>query len=347
MSSHPTPISLLTTLLGACACLSAAQTQLIEADYSVPTLDRWNYPFNGSPGTRLTGSTFGAVELDGFDDHDAQLLLGFDTFNEVTTGLDAAEYRVLRATVTITNSNGDEFRYDPTYDTHDTYEFLDESFDPDPGRPVHLWSIGYRNGFDQTTFGEFTAFGGPPVVAPAQESRYAFAAYFPDGPDAVDISNNLKEEFDPTPMAVGFNDSLIPGDTVPENTALTFEVDLCDPMIRAYLAQGLSLGEVRFAVTSLHSANGGKGGGKGDVSYPFWYTKENPIAQLLGYTPTLSLEVRIGSAGDYNADGLYDFFDVSAFLDDFGAGNPAADLTGDCVFDFFDVSDFLDAFATR
>ena len=45
--------------------------------------------------------------------------------------------------------------------------------------------------------------------------------------------------------------------------------------------------------------------------------------------------------GDYNEDGLVDFFDVSDFLDDFGAGE---DYNGDGLVDFFDVSDFLDDF---
>jgi len=47
---------------------------------------------------------------------------------------------------------------------------------------------------------------------------------------------------------------------------------------------------------------------------------------------------------DLTGDGLLDFFDVSDFLDAFGAMDPIADFTGDGAFDFFDVSDFLDAF---
>jgi hypothetical protein len=183
--------------LGAAVFASSLNAQVIEVEYNSPTMDRWNYPFNGAPGTRLSASTFGAIELDGFDDHDAQLLLGFE---------------ILSATITITSTNDEEFRYDPTYDTHDTYEFLDESLDTDLGRPTHLWAVGYRNGFDQTTFGEFSAFGGTPSVEPTQESRHAFAAYFPDGVTATDVSNNLKQEFDATPMAIGQTDSVAPGE---------------------------------------------------------------------------------------------------------------------------------------
>ena len=44
---------------------------------------------------------------------------------------------------------------------------------------------------------------------------------------------------------------------------------------------------------------------------------------------------------DTNLDGALDFFDVSKFLSDFAAMNPAADLNGDGAFNFFDVSVFL------
>lgn len=47
---------------------------------------------------------------------------------------------------------------------------------------------------------------------------------------------------------------------------------------------------------------------------------------------------------DLNGDGLYDFFDVSAFLGLFNGGDPAADFNDDGVLDFFDVSAFLALF---
>lgn len=49
---------------------------------------------------------------------------------------------------------------------------------------------------------------------------------------------------------------------------------------------------------------------------------------------------------DVNGDGLLDFFDVSTFLAQFSAHNPAADLNGDGHFDFFDVSIFLNLFSS-
>ncbi len=42
--------------------------------------------------------------------------------------------------------------------------------------------------------------------------------------------------------------------------------------------------------------------------------------------------------------GTFNFFDVSAFLQAFDAGDPAADLNGDGVHNFFDISDFLNLY---
>ncbi len=47
---------------------------------------------------------------------------------------------------------------------------------------------------------------------------------------------------------------------------------------------------------------------------------------------------------DMNSDGELDFFDVSDFLDAFGAMDPVADFDDNGAFDFFDVSAFLDEF---
>tara|TARA_R110002072_G_scaffold42064_9_gene117861 strand:+ start:160398 stop:162563 length:2166 start_codon:yes stop_codon:yes gene_type:complete len=67
-----------------------------------------------------------------------------------------------------------------------------------------------------------------------------------------------------------------------------------------------------------------------------------------GFDATLGI-YDISSCGvaciaDFTGDGELDFFDVSDFLDAFGAQDPVADLNNDGEYDFFDVSDFLDAF---
>ena len=56
--------------------------------------------------------------------------------------------------------------------------------------------------------------------------------------------------------------------------------------------------------------------------------------------------VERGCLADLTADGVLNFFDVSAFLSAFTSTDPAADFTGDGQFNFFDVSTFLLAFNT-
>ncbi|MBL4591417.1 MAG: hypothetical protein JKY96_05605 [Phycisphaerales bacterium] len=340
MTRKSLSIGIVLSLLATGLC----NAQVVDVSLDTTSMDRWNYPFNGSPGSRLTASTFGAVELEGFDDRDAQLVLGFDTSALIPAGMDISLYDIISVRVTITNSNGDTFRYDPSYDTHDTYLFLDDSLDADMGRPMELYGVGYRNGFDQSTWGEFTVFGGTAVVEPVQGARHAFACDFPDGVSPRDISNNLKDEFDPTPMAIGQADTVVPGEIVPADTDFVFDVDVCSDANQSYISESLALGELRFSVSSLSPADGGPGGGNGEIQYPFWYTRENAVAQILGFTPRLEIRVRLGGLADYNADGTQNLQDIFAYLNDFNAGTEDADLNHDCQLNLQDIFTLLAAF---
>ena len=67
------PLLALPLVLAAWAA-SAASADTYSVLINAPTLDRWNYPFNPTPGTRITASTFGnepgaAI----FDNRDGQL----------------------------------------------------------------------------------------------------------------------------------------------------------------------------------------------------------------------------------------------------------------------------------
>lgn len=347
MTIRPTPL-LITSLLALFGSAAHAQVFSVATD---ATLDRWMYPFNGSPGTRLSASTFGAPRLEGFDDYDAQFIVGFRTSSSVPAGQAPTAYRVISAKVYAVVSNDGQFRFDPTYDHQNTYQNQVGSYpglvpDSDPGRPVTLWGVGYRDGFSLANWIETSPFGFNPTIPPAQQARTAFMATFSADGSASDASNHLKAEADLTPAAIGQTDTVNPGDLVPADTEFAFEVNLCDPGVRAYLTQSLSAGELRFAIACLHPADGGPDGGSGDVTYPVWYTRENPIAQIFGLVPHLEIQVRVGNAGDYNGDGIRNFFDISAFLNDFNAGNPAADMNTDCALNFFDISIFLNEFNT-
>ncbi|RMH12363.1 MAG: hypothetical protein D6695_06840, partial [Planctomycetota bacterium] len=66
-----------------------------------------------------------------------------------------------------------------------------------------------------------------------------------------------------------------------------------------------------------------------------------------GYAIVISGDVSESNpcTADWNGDGVLDFFDVLAFLDDFSNANPAADLNSDGELNFFDVLSFLDQFS--
>ncbi len=61
---------------------------------------------------------------------------------------------------------------------------------------------------------------------------------------------------------------------------------------------------------------------------------------------TLTLTVPGCNAADFNADGVLNFFDVSAFLAAFSAMDLSADINNDGLLNFFDISSFLAEFAT-
>ena len=139
----------------------------------MPDLDRWNYPFNASPGDRTVGSTFSSYASGyDFDNRDGQLLLGWYGDRVAPSGLPASAYAINSCTVTLTIAS-DDIAYDPTLDDLASYE-PDGPADIDPGRPVVLSGVGFRNGWDGWTFGET----GPYGEAMTSGTRNCFAIDF-------------------------------------------------------------------------------------------------------------------------------------------------------------------------
>jgi hypothetical protein len=327
------------------ACGAVAQAQTIDVSFTRPTLDRWMYPFNFSRGGEATSPIFGAILQAGFDDRDSQLLLGFRTEASspaVPPGLGVGSYRIESARLTLTVANDLEARYDPTFDTYTS--LLPEAdpnrtVDADQGRPAEVFACGYRNGWTPETFMESTTFGGVPIVDPAEGARNVFAATVDANGVATDVSRQVREGFDASPLAIGTTD-LAAGDLIPAGTVMTFELSACDPAVRRALADGLNRGRVNLMVTTLQPAQGGPGGGQGDRTYPVFYTKENPV----NLPATLTLRVRVGNPADFNQDGFVDFFDYRDFVEAFEAGADGADFNQDCFLDFFDYDGFVAAF---
>ncbi len=262
-------IRYITIVLAVAAISVTAQADNISVTDHEADFDRWNYPFNGSPGTRAAAPTFGAINNPGFDDRDGQFLIGFDTEAlGVPTGLAPSNYLVDSLSVTATHRTG-SFVYDPTYDGYTTYlENTDPAFTPDTdaGRPIVLTGAGLRNGFtgftfgagEATTYAEDTPFQfGNAFGNTGPEFRHAFAAGFDVNGDLIDVSNNVRNGFDINPWAVG-QTGLNPGDAVTEavpgdspGSTFTFTVDLSDPDVLGYVQEGLANGGLFFSISSL------------------------------------------------------------------------------------------------
>ncbi len=70
---------------------------------------------------------------------------------------------------------------------------------------------------------------------------------------------------------------------------------------------------------------------------------------VIGYSGNTCIRVFYGQfpncIADYNHDGIPDFFDISAYLQDYASMDEGADLNDDGLFDFFDLSIFAAALA--
>ncbi|HAV62401.1 MAG TPA: hypothetical protein DCY13_08570 [Verrucomicrobiales bacterium] len=102
----------------------------------------------------------------------------------------------------------------------------------------------------------------------------------------IDSSKNVTyaAPYEARPFAVGTLAAVAAGETVPEDTVVSFDVDLSQPGTVRYLQHALNQGRLVFSVTSLHA--GSQGGIK---TYPDFHTKDS----LIGDAPTLELQVRL------------------------------------------------------
>lgn len=319
---------------------SAARGDTIDASWSSPTLDRWMYPFNATPGTRPVISVFGS-EPGGsdFDSRDAQLIVGFATGGQVQPGLGTANYQVLSAKLTLEFANDLVVAYDPTQDPWQT--FLSPSdpnwqADPDAGQPVELFGCGFRNGWSALTFAENSPFGSGSVLMPSVRNAFAIGS---DSQGAlVDVSNNPRQGFQPTPFAVGQIASLQTGDLVPLGAQMTFEVDVSRPEIQSYLRSSLDSGRLLLVASSLTFVvqQGG--------NFPAFFAKENPLVSAgLARAARLELRVRVGPAcapGDLNCSGSIDGADLTALLSNWG-GTGSTDINGDGTTNGLDLTVLL------
>lgn len=330
-------------LIGAAGVANAAD---VAHTYPSPSLDRWFYPFSfggGSEGEATIFAPFGDPTEAMFDDRDGQMVVGFSTATEFTPGLGASHYRVISASVTATVSRENSFNYDPTMDSWQTYAPTGGAApvaDSDAGRSVELYLAGYRNAWSLATFVESTRFtgaagspgGGSPLPARAIRNIYP-AEYNPAASGVVrDVSNNVDDQFDARPLAMGTSSVLTPGQLVPRDAVFTFAFDFANPDARKYLRECLNAGKMNFVIASLAEAR------RENPQAMAFYTKESGLPDT---APTMSLRVCIGEPGDWNCSGTKTADDIFAFLDDWfssrGDFNEDGTTTADDIFAFLDA----------
>lgn len=355
-----------------CFAAGVADGVVIQFRPSAPSIDRWNYPFDSAPGFSETAATFSALGQEdafpgfSFDQRDAQVIVGWDTNGAVPTGRGVCGYQIVSASVTIAVTGEVAFRYDPTYDLRATY--LSGAPDPDLGRPVELYGVGFRNGWNS---GAATIAGCPapgsgfegfpcwyegsvdlpgPAFGPCvcKNQRNAFVSDFFGGV-MRDVSNNVRDGFDPKPFAVGQIAGVAPGAYVNDARDVSFVLDVGDVDVQRYLRNAVDSGRLLLTVSSLQPATSVGGPGAGE--YARWFMKEHPLGNLGGVTrwARLALDVRLVTlVGDLNADGAVNTADLTRFLGQFGSSGAFldADLNCDGAVNTADLTLFLGRFGT-
>lgn len=282
--------------------VGVAGAQPFEVGFDRPSMDRWMYPHNATPGQRPTAPVFGTLgDESGVDSRHGQFLVGFELEGRVPTGLDLGRYRILGCRLSLTVSRDLAYVLDDTEDPVGSY--LEAGLpgavaDPDPGRPVELFGVGYRNGFTEETFREDSPFGRADT---GQRNAYA-AGYGVDGV-LVDVGNNVGKtnelfpSFVARPFAVGRVEGLAAGETVLGGTVMRFELNLADPLVEAYVRRACRSGRLRWMVTSLQTSGFG-----GTPAWAEFHTRDS----VLGDAPRMVLSGVVFGEEDTDGDGLPD-----------------------------------------
>jgi hypothetical protein len=323
--------------------------EIVTVTIDAPNLDQWVYPFANDPGGNIYASVFAALASTGFDpqfdNRDGQMLAGFDTGKAgLPAGLGQNAYIVISAVVSATLESDQTFLYDPTPDSYRTWLPQDDPEylpDDDPGHAVELFLTGFRHGYTAMNYQETTPYS--PLGSFGKGIRTAYPLTFLDG-QCVDASNNVDERFDPLPFGIGLNAALKPGQPVPADVALTFEIDVADPDVQRMLRRALDGGIVDFTVASIFPAEQQQTG-----TYPRFYTKEH-LAVIVGLVSAATLDLTVEildsppPASDVDLSGEVNLDDLLAVI---GLWGPcaccAADVNGD---DVVNVDDLLAVIAS-
>jgi hypothetical protein len=285
-----------------------------------------NY-FNCQNAGFATFANFG--EDSGADSRLGQFLVGWDTAAFVPTHQPVTRYLIRSCRATVVISDGNQVIYDPTHDALATYFSTNNPAlveDADAGRPVELFGVAFRNGYDTTNFLQCS-----PVGNGSAGANNVYAICWTTNGTSRDVGNNVGKTnvagtpFETWPFAVAQTTDAAPGENLNPNNKLTFDLNLADPFLVGYLRRALAKGRLNLMVSSLHQSSGQFG----SEPYPVFATRFNEA--LLDPPTTLELEVTVVRDLDTDTDGLPDDWEqfyftsltntASADFDNDGANN--------------------------
>lgn len=359
------------------AMLPVARCHGETAVWDEPAIDTWAYVNGFGGGSRLLAPSFGGIGLDEetnalFENGASgparlgSMLLAFETSDLIDAQYDAGRYAIESVTVTVRSQGGSvgDVPYEGQPITPASLLAEAQGAGVSSNKPMELFGVGFREGYegfalgpDQTgdRFAESTA-----VYSGAGASYVAYPVVGDGQTGYADVSNNLTggfsattpdettAPFDATPWAIG-SAPYATGAAVPSDTTYTFDLDLSQPGVVAYLQESLSEGAVGFYLSSVHPA--AQPGTPGGGAYPQWYAKEAVGVYPNAEAATLSIDYAIlPIAGDYDADGEVTMADHAAWTAAYGSSvvtpGLGADGNADGVVDAADYAVWRDAYDT-
>lgn len=364
-------------------CLATTASRADQFQFDVPSDDRWQYPFNATPGFRPIGTCFGAAGLDAFNDRDGSVIIAWDTSSLIAPGEGAENYSIDEITITLTNRANAAWPVDLTPDEWFSFDLNQdsvinadgiprgqpgdtdgESSDSDPGRVVELFGAGFGPVFTAASWVETSIFVGSDSSGnfPRDPFPLVYRDVIGDPLHAEDGIKGLHNmgltpalcgppddncPFTATAWAIGSPVNYTPGSqTTPFDVVFQVDPNQAGGRVREYFQEGLNAGRVIIIVSSLGDAvlMGGQDG------FPAFFMKESTVEGARPASIHITLSSCTADAGDIDCDGDVDADDLALFVGVLigTQSNPdyvsRSDLDSTGTADGNDVSPFVNAY---
>lgn len=293
------PLALTLLMVGSWCSVARAG----DVVFDTPSDDRWQYPFNFNPGGRPFASCFGSTtdpRYTTFNDRDGIFLIGWRTSDKVCTGFPAATYDVRAVRVVLTSQEGATWPVDLTPDPWN-------NLSGDAGQPIELFGAGFGPIYTYANWRETSTYVGGDDVELVDRDPYPFI-YSATG-SALHVEDSVKDQFTPTPWAVGVPQGYSPGhQAIPFDVLFTIDLNQSDGRVRRYFQDQLAGGRVIVSVTSLRETFQ-----EAPSGFPTFYTKEGAAGDPDGSAPLLVIDLL--PSGDVDGDTRRDDDDWVRFRD--------------------------------